>query len=357
MRKPDPRAIIRSALILPVLVLLVTVACRNSGTGSMAGTDTAGKTIATDSLTPGMLDSLIRKDPKNPELFAKRAALLAEKKSYSQALNDITIALKLDSTKPGYYISQAEYYIFSGEPNSAKKGLNTCLRIFPDNPDVLLKMAEIHLYLKEYGQAKMVLQQVMPINDDIAQIYFIQGVVALETGDTVGALRNFQVTIDKEPEYYAAYIQAGKIYASQHDDLAIQYLKSAIDLQPGMYEAHYLLGFFYQEHNLLDEAMQEYDFISTQIDSTLPDPYFNRGYIEMVYRANYGEAAEWFSKAIKWNPGHADSWYNRGFSYELDGQLSKARADYEKAMELQPNYPLAIKGINRIADGKPLKRK
>jgi Tfp pilus assembly protein PilF len=263
----------------------------------------------------------------------------------------------MDSLKPAYYVSQAEYYIFNGEPNSAKKGLNTCLKKFPENTDAMLKLAEIHLYMKEYGQAKLMLQRVLPINDELAQIYFIQGLIALETSDTTGAIRNFQTTIDKEPDYYAAYIQAGKIYSSQGNPLAIQYLKSAIDLQPSMYEAHYLLGYFFQEHGFLDEAAQEYEYISTKIDSTQADPYYNRGYIEMVYKGNFKEAAKWFTRAINWNPGYADAWYNRGFSYELDGQLAKAKADYQKTVELQPNFPLAIKGMNRIEDGKPLKRK
>ena len=220
-----------------------------------------------------------------------------------------------------------------------------------------MKLAEIHLYLKEYGQAKLTLKQVIPINDDIAQIYFIQGLVALETNDSVGAVKNFQVAIDKEPDYYAAYIQAGKIYSTQGNPLAIQYLKSAIDLQPKMYEAHYLLGLYYQDHGFLTEAHQEYEFISSKIDSTLPEPYFNRGYIEMVYNNNYSEAAKWFGKAIYWSPEYADAWYNRGFSYELEGKTADAKADYKKAMELQPNFPLAIKGLNRIEDGKPLKRR
>jgi tetratricopeptide (TPR) repeat protein len=231
------------------------------------------------------------------------------------------------------------------------------MKKFPGNTDVMLKLAEIHLYMKEYGQSKLILQEVKTIKDDLAQIYFIQGLIALETKDTLGAIRNFQVAIDKEPEYYAAYVQSGKIYSNQGNQLAIQYLKSAVDLQPNMYEAHYLLGYFYQEHGFLDEAGQEYDFISTKIDSTLADPYFNRGYIEMVYKGNYEEAAKWFGKAIYWNPEYADAWYNRGFSYELNGELAKAKSDYQKTMEIQPNFPLAIKGLNRIEDGIPLKRK
>jgi tetratricopeptide (TPR) repeat protein len=356
MLKSSKGAVVRTALFLFFLTAALFTSCRSNNKDSGKSASPETEVAGPDSANPVVLEGLIRQDPTNPELFARRARLSAEKKNYSQALNDITIALSLDSANPAYYINQAEYYIFNGEPNSAKKGLSACLKLFPENTDVMLKMAEIHLYMKEYGQAKLILREVMPINDDLAQIFFIQGVIALETGDTVGAIRNFQTTIDKEPDYYAAYIQAGKIYSNQGDELAVQYLKSAIDLQPNMFEAHYLLGFFYQEHGMLDEAIQEYEYISTRIDSTLADPYYNRGYIEMVYRGNYKESAGWFSKAIRWKPDNANAWYNRGFSNELDGQLSEAKEDYRKAMELEPNFPLAIKGLNRIEDGKPLKK-
>lgn len=357
MLKFEKGAVIRTALFFLILVPLALNSCSNAGKNGRKGGD-AATTIATpDSSNLPVLDKLIRENPRSPDLFAKRAGFYAEKKNYTQALNDIAIAISLDSIIPGYYISQAGYYIFNGEPNSAKKSLNACLKKFPDNTDVMLKMAEINLYLKEYGQAKLMLKQVLSFNDELAQIYFIQGLIALETGDTLGAIRNFQVTVDKEPDYYAAYIQAGKIYSNQGNTLAIQYLKSAIDLQPYMYEAHYLLAYFYQEHGFLDEAEQEYEYITSRIDSTQADPYYNRGYIELVYKADFKEAAKWFGKAIDWNPDYADAWYNRGFSYELDGKLAQAKADYLKAMEIEPNFPLAIKGLNRIEDGKPIKRK
>jgi tetratricopeptide (TPR) repeat protein len=355
MVKADHGAVVRTALFFLLAIALIMPGCKDSGRKAVKPADEAATAAAPDSSSILSLDKMIRENPKNPALFAKRAEQYAIRKNYDQALGDITIALSLDSLNPGYFISQAEYYIFTGEPNSAKKALNLSIRDYPENTDLKLKLAEIHLYLKEYGQAKLVLKEVMPINDDLAQIYFIQGVIALETKDTTGAIKNFQVCIEKEPEYYAAYIQAGKIYSNQGNPLAIQYLKSAIDLQPKMYEAHYLLAYFYQEHSQLDEANAEYEFISSKIDSTHPDPYYNRGFIQMVYKADYEEAVKWFSKAIFWSPKYADAWYNRGFSYELSGQFSKARADYEKAMEIEPNFPLALKGLNRIEDGKPIK--
>lgn len=357
MPKLNKGAVVRTALFFLIVVPAIMASCGRNGNKTVKSAGDATQAQVADSGSLLTLDKMIRDNPKNPEIFARRAKVYADKKNYTQALNDITIAMTMDSLKPAYYISQAEYYIFTGEPNSAKKGLNLCMKKFPGNTDVMLKLAEIHLYMKEYGQAKLILKQVMPINDNLAQIYFLQGLIALENKDTTGAIKNFQVTIEKDPDYYAAYIQAGKIFSSKGDALAIQYLRSAADLQPGMYEAHYLLGFFYQEHGYLDEANQEYEYISTKIDSTQADPYYNRGYIQMVYKGNFEEAVNWFSKAIYWNPKYADAWYNRGFSYELGGKLAKAKTDYQKAIELEPNFPLAIKGLNRIEDGKPIKSK
>jgi len=357
MLKSDKGAVLKTALILLIAIPIALASCKNSGNKKEKAGAVATTVAATDSSDLLVLEQLIRENPRSPELFAKRAMIYSARQNYNQALLDITIALTLDSLKPEYYISQAEYYIFNGEPNSAKKGLNVCLKKFPNNTDVMLKLAEIHLYLKDYGLAKLQLKDVILLNNDIAQVYFVQGLVALETNDTLGAVKNFQIAIEKDPDFYAAFIQAGKIYASQGNDLAVQYLQSAVDLQPTMYEAHYLLGLYYQEHGRLEEAHQEYEFIITRIDSTQAAPYFNRGFIEMVYKGNFEEAEKWFSKAIYWNPKYAEAWYNRGFNYELDGKLAKARADYEKAMEIEPNFPLAIKGLNRIADGKPLKRK
>ncbi len=351
MLKADSRAVFRTALVLfSTLILFSFIGCGGKKTKQ------SPEPVAVDSTNIGILNQLIRENPKNPELFSKRAKIHAMRKNYSQALDDQTLALSLDSLNPKSYIDQAEYFIMEGQPNSAKKALNACLKKLPDNTDVMLKLAEIHFYLQEYGQAKIILRDVAAINDDLAQIYFIQGMVALETTDTLGAGKNFQMAIDKEPDYYAAYIQAGKIHANQNNDLAIQYYQSAIDLEPVSYEARYLLGLYYQDHGYLDEAHQEYEFIISKIDSTQAPPYYNRGYIEMVYRRDFRKAIEWFTKAIERDPLYAEAWYNRGFSNELDGNLREAREDYNKAMELKPNFPLAIKGLNRIDDKKPLKQ-
>ena len=258
MFKPTSGAVSRTALFfLGTASLVFMMACGGRKTGSGSKSDV--KPLLVDSTNINILDRLIRENPKNAELFAKRARLQANKKNYTSAADDQTIALSLDSLKPGYYIDQAEYFIYLGQPNSAKKALNSCLKRFPGHTDAMLKLAEIHLYLQEYGQAKILLRDVTTINDDLAQIYFLQAMVALETADTLGAVVNFKEAIQKEPDYYAAYIQAGKIYANRNDDLAIQYYQSAVDLEPDSYEAHYLLGMYYQD--ILSVTVRNYKIL------------------------------------------------------------------------------------------------
>ena len=340
----------RALLLVITLTFLILTGCGQKE----AQKDNSNAVPTPDSTSISTLNQMIRENPTNSELFSRRAKIYASRKNYAQALNDQTIALSLDSAKPEYYINQAEYFIMEGQPNSAKKALNACLTRMPGNTDVMLKLAEIHLYLQEYGLAKIVLKDVATLDNNLAQMFFLQGLISLETVDTAGAIRNFQMAIDKEPDFYAAYIQAGKLFLAKHDDLAIHYFQSAIDLEPVSYEARYLLGLYYQDHGYLDEAHQQYEFIIQTIDSTQAPPYFNRGYIEMVYKGDYEKAIEWFSLAIERDPLYTEAWYNRGFSHELNGDLRKAREDYQQAMELSPNFPLAIKGLNRIDDKKPL---
>jgi SpoVK/Ycf46/Vps4 family AAA+-type ATPase len=51
----------------------------------------------------------------------------------------------------------------------------------------------------------------------------------------------------------------------------------------------------------------------------------------------YGIAAEEMSSAIALNPAYADAYHLRGLAYEYNGDLARAVADYEKALELKPD--------------------
>lgn len=334
----------------------------NYGCGSKSGEPAnsekaeADSVVSVDSVvTVEKLTDMIRRDPLNSELFAQRAGLRAFQNQFDEAINDISLAIRLDSLNPEFYIMQAEYFIYGGQPNSAKKGLNLCLNLFPNNTDIMLKLAEIHFYLKEYSQSKALLRQVTALNSNLGQIYFLEGLILLENKDTLNGIRNLRFAVEKEPEFYAAHMMLGRVHAQQNDDLAIDYFRAAIDIMPDSYEARYNLALYLQDHNYLVEAENEYQYIIQNIDSTAANPYYNLGYISLIYQEEFDQAIDYFTEAIKREPNYIEAWYNRGFTYEVQGKLKLAREDYKHSLEIQTNYPLSIKGLNRLDEGKPFK--
>ena len=350
------KAVGKTAFLLLIVGVFFGNGCKTGNTKEESEKALKDSTIIEETvLTIEDLTTMLRHDPLNADLFAKRAGLRSFQNQFDEAISDISLAIRLDSLNPIYYTMQAEYYIYGGQPNSAKKGLNQCLNLFPGNTDIMLKLAEIHFYLKEYSQAKTILREVVTINDNLGQIYFLQGLILLENKDSTNAIRNLRFAVEKDPEFYSAYVMLGKVHANMNNDLAIDYYRAAIDVLPDSYEARYNLAMYLQDHDYLVEAENEYNYIIQEIDSTTANPYYNLGYLHLIYKQEFDKAVDYFSTAIEKEHDYIEAWYNRGFTYELMGKLKQARADYEQSLNIQTNYPLSIKGLNRLDEGKPFK--
>ena len=72
-------------------------------------------------------------------------------------------------------------------------------------------------------------------------------------------------------------------------------------------------------------------------------------------QGEFDKAIDFFTRAIQKNPEYVEAWYNRGFSYEVMGNLKLARENYNRSLLIHKNYPLSIKGLNRLDTGKPFK--
>jgi Flp pilus assembly protein TadD len=61
--------------------------------------------------------------------------------------------------------------------------------------------------------------------------------------------------------------------------------------------------------------------------------------IDVAQRGLWREAIYRWEKAVEIDPTYAEAYNDLAIAYEHEGQLSKAREAYQKALELAPNNP------------------
>jgi Tfp pilus assembly protein PilF len=70
----------------------------------------------------------------------------------------------------------------------------------------------------------------------------------------------------------------------------------------------------------------------------------------MYYLQLYRDATHHFTDAIEVDPSYFQAYYNRGYCFELMGDINNAAKDYRKALEIQPDYDLAANGLSRVTE-------
>lgn len=295
----------------------------------------------------GNFDLLISEDPDNSELYFQRAQYHFEQENVFSGTADIEKAIQLDSTQSKYFVLLSDFNFVMRKIPEVKINLTNALRLDSNNTEALLKFAEFQLYLQDYPLVFGYVNRALKINAYLAKGYFLKGMAYSEMKDTALAVSSFQTCVEQDPDYFHAYMQLGLIFATKNDPLCVTYFNNAIRVNPEKPEAHYALGYFYQEHGQYNEAIACYDNM-LKVSPGNASGLYNKGYVYLVYLKNYEEAIRLFTEAIKVEPRYADAYYNRGFAYELKKNLQAAKADFENALRIESGHTLAKRGLLRL---------
>jgi len=329
---------------IAAVVLLFSYACNNT---SKDKKEIPAQQLDATQSSIKILSEKIKLNPKDGELYNQRASIYLQLKNIDSAFRDINRALMIDSVKADYLSTLSDVYMASGRVQNALAALEKALKFEPDNIVALLKKAELHLYFEQYGKTMDLTEKVLKLDINNSKAYFIRGMTFKLKGDTADAIKNIQKTVELDQENYNAFMQLGILYAAKRNKMAVEYYNNALKLNPKSIEAFYALGMFYQDNGFLNEALSSYTNLLL-IDSTYKFAHYNMGYIHLVYLKMYKEAIKYFNKAIKFAPDYYEAYYNRGYCFELLGDILNARKDYKKALEIKNNYEMAIEGLNRL---------
>lgn len=304
-----------------------------------------------------ILNEAIMAQPNNPIVYINRANYFIEQGQYEDAREDANRALKLDPNNAEVAYTKGVTLIQTGQVDMSIPFFEHAIELDTNHARSYLKLAYINLAIPDFDKSIALINKALKINKYMAEPYWLKGKWYELQEKYELAASSYQTAIERNPDYYDAYLSQGVLHDKLNNPIAIQYFQSAIDLKPNSIEAWRLMAMSYKDHQEFDQAILIFDTIIT-IDSTFEVAYFDKGttLLDLCFDYNtkakndslINEALVLFNKAITLNDNYVPARYNRGLCYEELGNKKKAREEYKKVLTLEPNYDLAVKGMNRL---------
>jgi len=113
-------------------------------------------------------------------------------------------------------------------------------------------------------------------------------------------------------------------------------------------EAYTFRGWTYSFMGIWDKAIAEC-LKAIDIDPDFGNPYNDIG-AYLIEQGKCDEALPWFEKALRAPryEAYCYPWFNMGRIWEKKHDWKKARSCYEKSLEQNPNYQVAITALKRL---------
>ena len=184
------------------------------------------------------LDSVIRKDSRQPHWYALRAQAHSELGRHKLAIKDIATALSLAPSAPHAHLLSALIRHAAGDREGALKALKDALRFAPDDPEMFAKVGAVQIDFGEIKEAVETYSAYIRAHPDDG-VDFIRYRAALRAvlGDTERALRELDGLIEKDPQDSHTYHIRGTVLEREGKLLpALSDYRRAARLSPGCHK-------------------------------------------------------------------------------------------------------------------------
>jgi tetratricopeptide (TPR) repeat protein len=128
---------------------------------------------------------------------------------------------------------------------------------------------------------------------------------------------------------------------------AVRLYQASIAFHPTA-EAHTFLGWTYSFAGRLEEAIEECKK-AIEIDPDFGNPYNDIGSY-LIHLGELDAAIPWLERAItakRYEPRHFPH-CNLARVYQAKGQLKRAVEEFERALEIEPDYPFARNALETL---------
>jgi tetratricopeptide (TPR) repeat protein len=269
---------------------------------------------------------------RSPEMASARQNLgivyLAEHK-YSDAVEVLQEAVKLDPKEPGGWFIQGLAYYEMYEPLKAVAAFRTALRLNPDDKNVQLYLGKAQIQARDYNGAAQILGKLAKSSPNDPTVSYNLGVahmkLMLEDLDRLGAVA---------PQSHLLFLLlAQEAETRGDDDAAARFYKEALRANPQVTGAHYALGSIYANSGNYDSAVQEFKE-ELKINSYDSLALWKLG--EIALRTDPHSAADYLERALLLNPDLPQARLAYGRALLRLEQPEKAVEQFRKVESLAP---------------------
>ena len=335
-------------LVLGVVVLGLA-ACHNNPPKENPENNQTTEQVDSPGDPLALLNDSIAKDENRADLYLRRASLYVEREQVGQAMIDVNKAIQLDPNNVDALLLLSDIYYLLGDESNITATLNHALEVDPFDARPMVKLAELNLLKQNYNLAFGYVDNALKVSTFNPKAYFVRGMTYMAKQDTASAMKNFLIAREQDPTFYDPQREISIIYQAQHSPLTESFMRSLVRQFPDHAVARYDLALFLQDNGAPEEALEHYDtlLMMQPANSRL---LFNKGYVYFVYLEDNEKALDYFNQSLQSDPSYLDALYNKGHVLEQMGDYVQAKTIYQQVLGQQPDYRLAIEGMNRISN-------
>ena len=209
----------------------------------------------------------------------------------------------------------------------------------------------IKISIEKDGNANTALAQTAPqgsLFEKGAEKDFQKGHEYLREKKLDKALDAFKKAAKTSPKTPAAHYWVGMTYFyKKENERAIAKFKKVLELEPNNYRALAMIGKILSFNKAkLDEALK-YLNQAIAINPEFADAHFDMGRIYLV-RGDTKRAMVEFGMVFRTEPKYAAYHYEMGLIFERMKAPDQARKEYERALQLNPNFTRAKDALKRL---------
>ena len=159
----------------------------------------------------------------------------------------------------------------------------------------------------------------------------------------------YELALSIRPNFNRARNNLGVAYKRRgRVDAAIEQYQLALDIEPDFTEARANLASAYYSQGHIEKAVQEFQ-LAARTDGRNAYVVYHLGVLH-YHQGKYRQAADYFRQAISRDRQMADARFFLGETLMKLGDEDKAMREYERAIEIDPNYISARAKLDLLRD-------